>query len=122
VVLIVPSIRKIRPTVPIFFLKIYNDPKNSSERVSIEDIAIRVILHEICHVLIDDMEDFIFFDDHGNATDLNGDVVDQSTIGVRSTTFLGTPDVNDPDMYGLVIYNELLINDIMGIQKYSRAQ
>ena len=95
------------------WIRRYPDDKKT---VTEHDVIARVILHEICHLLIDKREDIVYFDDSGNATSV------LSMVGVRSTILRGIPGNSVVDMHNSIKYSKLLDDDIQDIQFYSRAR
>ena len=100
---------------------------HSGETVTLLDSVSHTLLHEICHLLIDDSErkllkyNNVFYD---IADENNPVVVQLSMIGVRDTIFI--PDPNNPnvivaDMKDRVAYTKLLDTDIKNIQSRSEA-
>jgi hypothetical protein len=85
----------------------------------------RTVLHEICHVLIDDNNEVgIVFNTSGVPRVYStGNAVDVSTIGVRN--YIGRDANNVPnienDLYRRHLYSSLVTTDIRDIQKHSLA-
>jgi hypothetical protein len=121
-------------TICICYETAYNIVSNWNETndyVNYSDTIARTVLHEICHGLIDDFEQRVVFDSAGiphSGTEetpwqLNGPVVDVSTIGVRSSIRrqVNNTTGTEPDIGRRSEYSHLLTTDIAGIQMYSRV-
>jgi hypothetical protein len=87
-----------------------------TETIQLGNSIRRNILHEICHLLIDIAENYVYFDNDGNTSS------DLSTVGVRSTIRRGTLNSYVTDMYHRNVYSQILVGDIQDIQFHSRAQ
>jgi hypothetical protein len=90
-----------------------------AEAVTLDNSIESLLLHEICHLLIDGYERDVDFDVNGNT------IVDISTIGVRDILWRENPNHpkgKEPDMKNYVNFARLLVNDIRDIQFHSKAR
>jgi len=91
------------------------------------------MLHEICHVLIDNDDRVVCFDDTGTEAllalsidplVLSTDPIDTSTLGVRDTLLRHTENIGQylVDFKNHITYARLLDNNIKNIQRNSKAR
>ena len=108
---------------------------NFSDNVSLKEWVEEVMLHEICHVLIDDKEIDVYFDTNGKDVYRNFDrffltnqITDTSVIGVRDHQWRimpappGMERNKRTDGRNRVNFTRLIPDDIQEIQFHSRAR
>jgi len=100
-----------------------------SGMVTLQDFTEFLILHELCHVLIDDAQTQLIYksDNQFHTTDYLSKVVATSEIGVRNVLWrpcLPAIDstLKEPDLWHYVQYARLLVGDIGDIQRLPRAR
>jgi hypothetical protein len=103
-------------------------PENANKQVTLENRIARTLLHELCHVLIDDRENYVFFAGGAfyNEVQKPYDEESISLFGVRDTFAIVTLDENNEvqitsDDYRFVMYRWLKERDVREIQEHSMA-
>ena len=107
-----------------------NNQSDPVKKVTLNSIISRTLLHELCHCLIDDRENSVFFVGGALYNILEVEYIDTSVLGVRDTFWIGAPKLPDgslnpnciSDVFRRMAYSRLTKLDIYEIQEKSLAR
>jgi hypothetical protein len=97
---------------------------NCDPDVTLQDFIRLIVLHEICHALIDAIENVVTFDSNGIPHDSLGQEISNisNSIGVRNTILRSVNNITITDFAKALEFSHLLRTDIKDIQFYSRVR
>ena len=98
--------------------------ENDSKKITLEKRISRTLLHELCHVLIDDRENKIYYVNDWFYNEQAVLYEDTSSFGVRDTFWINPPVSPDcvTDDYRFVLYSWLTTQDVREVQEKSLAR